>query len=550
MKTHTLSVLVLNNPGVLTRIAALFSRRGFNIESLAVGPTERTDMSRMTVVAAVDDDLVLEQLVKQLNKLVEVIKVLELGDASVRRELVLIKVRSDVENRSRIVDTIELFRGKTVDVDHESLTVEATGSREKLDALINMLEPFGILELVQSGQVAVARGCAHHQTSAPARIAYPARPQLIVRRRRPAPAQPLHTPVASHSSQTYRRQHMATMFYDDDADLSIIQGRTVAVIGFGSQGHAHALNLRDSGVDVRVGLPEASKSRAKAEAQGLRVLSPAEATAEADLIMILAPDQHQRKLYAESIEPNLQDGDALFFAHGFNIRFGYITAARRRRRVHGRPEGPGPPGASRVRRRPRRPGDRRGGAGRHAARPGRWRSATPRASVACAPAASRPPSPRRPRPTCSASRPCCAAACRRWSQSGFETLVDAGYQPEVAYFECLHEMKLIVDLMYEGGIAKQRWSVSDTAEFGDYVSGPRIIDQHVKDSMKAVLADIQSGAFAKRFIDDQDAGAPEFKRLRAEGEQHPIEATGRELRKLMAWVKSSDSDYVEGTASR
>ena len=158
MKTHTLSVLVLNNPGVLTRIAALFSRRGFNIESLAVGPTERTDISRMTVVAAVDDALVLEQLVKQLNKLVEVIKVLELGEASVRRELVLIKVRSDVENRSRIVDTIELFRGKTVDVDHESLTVEATGSREKLDALINMLEPFGILELVQSGQVAVARG--------------------------------------------------------------------------------------------------------------------------------------------------------------------------------------------------------------------------------------------------------------------------------------------------------------------------------------------------------------------------------------------------------
>lgn len=158
MKTHTLSVLVLNQPGVLTRIAALFSRRGFNIESLAVGPTERDDLSRMTVVAAVDNDLVLEQLVKQLNKLVEVIKVIELGDASVRRELILVKVRSDIENRSRVVDTIELFRGKTVDVDHESLTVEATGSREKLDALIKMLEPFGILELVQSGQVAVARG--------------------------------------------------------------------------------------------------------------------------------------------------------------------------------------------------------------------------------------------------------------------------------------------------------------------------------------------------------------------------------------------------------
>lgn len=160
MNTHTLSVLVQDTPGVLTRVAALFSRRGFNIESLAVGPTERDDYSRMTVVAAVESELVLEQLVKQLNKLVEVIKVVELGQSAVSRELILVKVRSDVENRSKVVDTIELFRGKTVDVDHESLTIEATGSREKLDALIKMLEPFGILELVQSGQVAVSRGAS------------------------------------------------------------------------------------------------------------------------------------------------------------------------------------------------------------------------------------------------------------------------------------------------------------------------------------------------------------------------------------------------------
>lgn len=158
MRNHTLSVLVQDTPGVLARVAALFSRRGFNIESLAVGPTERGDYSRMTVVAAVESELVLEQLVKQLNKLVEVIKVVELGDAAVSRELILVKVRSDVENRSKVLDTIELFRGKTVDVDHESLTIEATGSRDKLDALVKMLEPFGILELVQSGQVAVARG--------------------------------------------------------------------------------------------------------------------------------------------------------------------------------------------------------------------------------------------------------------------------------------------------------------------------------------------------------------------------------------------------------
>ena len=158
MKTHTLSVLVLNNPGVLTRIAALFSRRGYNIESLAVGPTERPELSRMTVVAQVDDDAVLEQIVKQLNKLVEVIKIIELEPTAVRRELVLVKVRSDVSARSQIIDTISLFRGKAVDVDHESVTVEATGSRDKLDALVEMLAPFGILELVQSGQVALARG--------------------------------------------------------------------------------------------------------------------------------------------------------------------------------------------------------------------------------------------------------------------------------------------------------------------------------------------------------------------------------------------------------
>jgi ketol-acid reductoisomerase len=341
----------------------------------------------------------------------------------------------------------------------------------------------------------------------------------------------------------------AEMYYDDDADLSVVQGRSVAVLGYGSQGHAHSLSLRDSGVDVRVGLPEGSKSRPKAEAEGLRVLTPAEAVEEADLTMILAPDHVQRTLYAESVAPNLVDGDALFFGHGFNIRFGYITP---------------PPGVDVGMVAPKGPG--------HLVRrefaEGRGvpvlvaveNDATGKAWDLTLSYAKAIGGLRAGGIKTTFTEECetdlfgeQAVLCGGVSQLvqyGFETLTEAGYQPEVAYFECLHELKLIVDLMYEGGIAKQRWSVSDTAEYGDYVSGPRVIDARVKENMQAVLEDVKNGSFAQRFIDDQDAGAPEFKALRAKGEQHPIEATGRELRKLMSWVKSHDTDYVEGTATR
>jgi len=342
---------------------------------------------------------------------------------------------------------------------------------------------------------------------------------------------------------------VAEMFYDDDADLSVIQGRNVAVLGYGSQGHAHALSLRDSGVDVRVGLLEGSKSRAKAEAEGLRVLTPAEACEEADLIMILAPDHVQRKLYAEAVEPNLVEGDALFFGHGFNIRFGYIEAPKGVDVAMVAPKGPG----HLVRR------EYTEGRGvpvlvavEEDATGKAWDLALSYAKAIGGLRAGgiKTTFTEECETDLFGEQAVLCGGASQLVQYGFETLIEAGYQPEVAYFECLHELKLIVDLMYEGGIAKQRWSVSDTAEYGDYVSGPRVIDPHVKDNMRAVLADIQNGSFAKRFIDDQDAGAPEFKELRAKGEQHPIEKTGRELRKLMSWVKSHDSDYVEGTAGR
>jgi ketol-acid reductoisomerase len=343
---------------------------------------------------------------------------------------------------------------------------------------------------------------------------------------------------------------MAEMFYDDDADLAVIQDRKVAVIGYGSQGHAHALNLRDSGVDVRVGLAEGSRSRPKAEAEGLRVLDVADAVKEADLVVILTPDQVQRGVYAEHIAPHLKEGAALLFGHGFNIRFGYIQPPAGSDVLMVAPKGPG-----HIVRREYVDGrgvpvllaveqDASGSAWGLAASYGKAIGGLRAGGI-------RTTFTEETETDLFGEQAVLCGGASQLVMYGFETLVEAGYQPEVAYFECLHELKLIVDLMIEGGIAKQRWSVSDTAEYGDYVSGPRVIDPHVKDNMKAVLADIRSGAFAQRFIDDQDAGAPEFTELRAKGAAHPIEATGRELRKLMAWVDSDrDQDYVEGSAAR
>ena len=313
---------------------------------------------------------------------------------------------------------------------------------------------------------------------------------------------------------------MAEMFYDDDADLSLIQGKKVAVIGYGSQGHAHALNLRDSGVDVRVGLQPGSKSRAKAEAEGLRVLTPAEAAEEADVIVILAPDQHQRKLYAEEIEPHLADGDTLVFGHGFNIRFGYITPPEGVDVFMVAPKGPG----HLVR---REYVDGRGVPVLVAVEKDASGNAWPLAlSYAKAIGGLRAGGIKttfteETETDLFGEQAVLCGGVSQLVMYGFEILTEAGYQPEVAYFECLHELKLIVDLMYEGGIAKQRWSVSDTAEYGDYVSGPRVITPDVKENMQAVLADIQNGAFAERFIADKDAGAPEFTEFREKGEAAP-----------------------------
>ena len=327
----------------------------------------------------------------------------------------------------------------------------------------------------------------------------------------------------------------AEVFYDDDADLGIIQGKKVAVLGYGSQGHAHSLSLRDSGVDVVIGLPEGSKSRAKAEEQGLRVMSPAEASAWADVIMVLAPDTAQRSLYADAIAPNLTAGKALFFGHGLNIRYGFIEPPSDVDVCMVAPKGPG----HLVR---RQYVDGKGVPVLIAVEQDATGTAVALAlSYAKAIGGLRAGGIKTTFKEETETDLFCeqAVLCGGASalvQTGFELLTEAGYAPEIAYFECLHELKLIVDLMYEGGIARMRYSVSDTAEYGDYSRGPRVIDSRVKDEMRKILAEVQSGEFAREWIAEDDNGRPNFTKWRAEGAAHPIEETGKKLRGMMIWV--------------
>jgi len=332
---------------------------------------------------------------------------------------------------------------------------------------------------------------------------------------------------------------VAEIFYDDSADLSVIQQRHVAVLGYGSQGHAHALSLRDSGVDVRVGLPEGSASREKAQNDGLRVLTPAEACEEADLIMVLIPDHLQRKLYEEAIAPALVEGDALFFAHGLNIRYGLIDPPAgvdvcmvapkspghlvRRQYSQGR----GVPMLVAVER------DATGNAWAlalsYAKAIGGTRAGTLKTTFT-----------EETETDLFGEQAVLCGGVSELIKAGFATLVEAGYQPEAAYFECLHEMKLIVDLMYEGGISKMYWSVSDTAEYGGYTRGPRLVDERTREEMRKILGEIQDGTFARELVEEFDAGQPNFSKRREAEQAEQIEQVGAKLRPLMSWLSADD----------
>src|SRR5438093_6273567 len=332
---------------------------------------------------------------------------------------------------------------------------------------------------------------------------------------------------------------MATMYYDDAADLALIQARRVAVIGYGSQGHAHALNLQDSGVSVRVGLPATSRSRAKAQAAGLTVGDVSAVSKWADVVMILIPDTAQGTVYREEIEPNLAAGDLLLFAHGFNIRFGTITVR---------------PDVDVAMVAPKSPGHRVRelfveGAGTpalfaiHQDATGKARQLTlsyakgigvTLAGVLQTTFAEETET------DLFGEQVVLCGGVSALVKAGFETLVEAGYQPEMAYFECMHELKLIVDLFYQGGLNYMRYSVSNTAEFGDYTRGPRIVTDETRKEMKRILKEIQSGQFAREWILENKAGAPAFKAMRRRERQHPVEEVGRRLRKLMGWINSKE----------
>ena len=329
----------------------------------------------------------------------------------------------------------------------------------------------------------------------------------------------------------------ATIFHDDDADLGLIQGRSVAVLGYGSQGHAHALSLRDSGVDVRVGLPETSRSRAKAEAEGLRVVTPYEACEEADLVMVLVPDTAQRRLYAEAIEPNLVDGDALFFAHGFNIRYDLIKPPVGVDVAMVAPKGPGDlvrtqfvdgkgvPCLVAVHQ------DASGNAEQLALSYAKGIGGT-RAGVI------RTTFTEETETDLFGEQAVLCGGLSGLVRAGFDTLVEAGYQPEAAYFECLHEMKLIVDLMYDGGLSRMWQVVSDTAEYGGLSRASRIVGDETRAEMKRILTEIQDGSFAREWVAEDDAGRPEFDRLRKDAAEHQAEDVGTKLRGLMSWMPS------------
>jgi ketol-acid reductoisomerase len=337
---------------------------------------------------------------------------------------------------------------------------------------------------------------------------------------------------------------MATLYYDADADLTLLAGKQVAVIGYGSQGHAHALNLRDSGVNVRVGAKPGDPTWDQAVEAGFDVMTAGEAADGADVIAMLVPDQLQRIIWANDIAPVIKPGAALVFGHGFNIRFGYITPPANIDVIMVAPKAPGHtvrrefvagrgiPDIIAVEQ------DYTGTAWDLAKAYAKGIGGT-RAGVI------KTTFTEETETDLFGEQAVLCGGVSHLVQAGFEVLTEAGYQPEIAYFEVLHELKLIVDLMWEGGIAKQRWSVSDTAEYGDYIAGPRIVTPAVKEAMQGLLSDIKDGTFARRFIADQDAGAPEFMALRAKEAQHPIEVTGRELRGHFAW-QQPDADFVDG----
>ena len=532
---RTFSVLVDDEPGVLSQISRLFSRKGFNIESLAVGPTEERGLSRLTLEVLTDDQQT-ELLCNQLSKMVPVHSVRLLAEEhSIRREMVLCKVRAEERSvRSELIQLANVFRASILDVSSTSMTLAVIGEESKNEALTDLLREFGILEMVRTGMVALERGRYTIQDERKETLEFNLGKMLSIR----------HLSFISTQNH-YKKEKftMAKMYYEKDCDLNYLNGKKIAVIGYGSQGHAHALNLKDSGCEVCVGLREGSKNWAQAEAAGLTVKTVAEAAKWGDIVMMLINDEVQADVYKKDIAPYLEEGNALAFAHGFNIRYKQIVPPAGVDVFMAAPKGPG-----------------------HTVRStyvsGKGvpclvaveQNATGRAyEIALAYIAGIGGARAGIMETTFhdetetdlfGEQTVLCGGVVDLMQCGFETLVEAGYAPENAYFECIHEMKLIIDLINKGGVAAMNYSISDTAEFGEYVSGPRVLPhEETKARMRAVLADIQDGTFAGRWIaENKSRGRTFFNSKRDQLAKHPMEQVGEELRRNMIWGGDKDLD--------
>jgi ketol-acid reductoisomerase len=467
---HIISIMLENEPGALSRVAGLFSARGYNIETLTVAPTEDESLSRMTIVTTGSDDVV-EQITKQLNKLVEVVKVVDLSEAAhIERELMLIKVRAMGKEREEMKRMSDIFRGRIIDVTENTYTIELTGTGAKLDA-----EPKG---------------------------------------------------------------NSMKVYYDKDADLSLVKGKKVAIVGYGSQGHAHALNLHDSGVKVTVGLRKGGASWDKAKKAGMNVEEVSEAVKGTDFVMMLMPDEHIAAVYKSEVEPNIRKGATLGFAHGFNIHYGQVMPRDDLDVVMIAPKAPGHTVRSTYAQGGGTPmliavhrdqsGKARDLALSYAAAIGGARAGVIETTFK-----------EETETDLFGEQTVLCGGCVELVKAGYEVLTEAGYAPEMAYFECLHELKLIVDLMYEGGIGTMNYSISNNAEYGEYATGPKIITEETKKAMRAALARIQSGEYAKEFILENRAGAPMLLSRRRMTAEHPIEVVGEKLRAMMPWIKKN-----------
>ena len=532
---RTFSVLVDDEPGVLSQISRLFSRKGFNIESLAVGPTEERGLSRLTLEVLTDDQQT-ELLCNQLSKMVPVHSVRLLAEEhSIRREMVLCKVRAEERSvRSELIQLANVFRASILDVSSTSMTLAVIGEESKNEALTDLLREFGILEMVRTGMVALERGRYTIQDERKETLEFNLGKMLQIG----------HLSfISTQNHYKKEKSTMAKMYYEKDCDLNYLNGKKIAVIGYGSQGHAHALNLKDSGCEVCVGLREGSKNWAQAEAAGLTVKTVAEAAKWGDIVMMLINDEVQADVYKKDIAPYLEEGNALAFAHGFNIRYKQIVPPAGVDVFMAAPKGPG-----------------------HTVRStyvsGKGvpclvaveQNATGRAyEIALAYIAGIGGARAGIMETTFhdetetdlfGEQTVLCGGVVDLMQCGFETLVEAGYAPENAYFECIHEMKLIIDLINKGGVAAMNYSISDTAEFGEYVSGPRVLPhEETKARMRAVLADIQDGTFAGRWIaENKSRGRTFFNSKRDQLAKHPMEQVGEELRRNMIWGGDKDLD--------